>query len=78
MGLIARALEMHGIASVLTSWNQERTAPLLPPRATYTKLGRGSTLGKPGDAAQQLRVLRATLALLGQPAPQPPTVLAES
>lgn len=30
---------------------------------------RGSTLGKPGDAAQQRRILDATLALLAKDAP---------
>jgi hypothetical protein len=69
VGLISRALEMAGISSVVTSWNKDRTEPLRPPRATYTQLGRGSTLGKPGDGAQQRRVLDATLALLEQPAP---------
>ncbi|RMG88292.1 MAG: hypothetical protein D6712_03890 [Chloroflexi bacterium] len=70
MGLVARALEAAGIASTLTSWNPGRTRPTLPPRATFTKLNRGATLGRPHDVEQQLRVLRATLALLEQDAPQ--------
>ncbi|MCP4537044.1 MAG: hypothetical protein GY832_07840 [Chloroflexi bacterium] len=32
-------------------------------------MSRGATLGRPGDAAQQRRVLDATLALLAQDAP---------
>lgn len=78
MGLIARALEMNGIATVLTSWNPKRTLPTNPPRATYTKLGRGATLGKPHDIAQQRRVLSATLALLARPAPLAPVMLDEA
>ncbi len=42
-----------------------------PPRATLTQLGAGMTLGHPGDAAQQRRIIRATLDLLVQPAPVP-------
>ena len=59
---------MNGIATTLTSWSGliRRAAP---PRATATRLNRGSTLGQPSDAAQQRRVLDATLALLAQDAP---------
>lgn len=42
----------------------------MPPRATYTRLARGSTVGMPHDKAQQRRVLDATLALLEQATPQ--------
>ncbi|HEX9921870.1 MAG TPA: hypothetical protein VGD99_04345 [Anaerolineae bacterium] len=42
---------------------------MAPPRATVSGLMRGATLGKPHDAAQQRRVLEATLALLAQDAP---------
>jgi hypothetical protein len=59
---------MNGIAATVTSWSGliRRAAP---PRATITRLNRGNTLGMPGDAAQQRRVLEATLALLAQDAP---------
>jgi len=68
VGLIARALEMEGIATTLTSWNPViRLAK--PPRATLTRLNRGATLGQPHDANQQRRVLEATLDLLAQDAP---------
>lgn len=77
MGLIARALELAGIATTLTSWNPGRTRRTCPPRATFTKLGRGATLGQPGDAAQQRRVLEATLALLALDAPLEPVYLDE-
>lgn len=77
MGLIARALELNGIATTLTSWNAGITRLLAPPRATFTRLGRGATLGRPHDAAQQRRVLEATLALLAQDAPLAPLYLSE-
>ena len=77
MGLIARALEMEGIATTLTSWNAGRTRVTAPPRATFTRLDRGATLGAPHDRAQQSRVLEATLALLTQDAPIKPVNLKE-
>ena len=49
----------------------------MPPRATFTRLKRGATLGKPGDPAQQRRVLEATLRLLAQDAPIAPVYLDE-
>jgi len=75
--LIARALEQEGIATTLTSWNAGRTRVTAPPRATFTKLNRGSTIGAPHNTEQQLRILRATLALLEQDAPLDPIRLDE-
>ena len=68
---------MNGIASTLTTWNAGRTRVTMPPRATFTRLNRGASLGEPSDAAQQLRVLRATLDLLAQDAPIAPIYLKE-
>lgn len=77
MGLIARALELEGIATTLTSWNPGITRLTVPPRATFTRLARGATLGQPHDTVQQRRVLEATLALLAQDAPLEPVYLDE-
>lgn len=77
MGLIARALEMEGVSSTLTSWKPEFTEQILPPRATFTRLPRGATLGHPGDLEQQRRVLEATLSLLDRDAPLDPVWLEE-
>jgi len=60
---------MAGIAAALTTWNAGVTRLTAPPRATFTGLARGATIGKPHDMAQQRRVLEATLALLAQDAP---------
>lgn len=68
MGLIARALEIAGIATTLTSWGGV-IRQVKPPRATLTRLGRGATVGMPDDTAQQRRVLSATLSLLAWDAP---------
>lgn len=75
---MARALEMNGIATTLTTWHPGRARPAMPPRATITQLARGATLGRPHDLAQQRRVLEATLALLAQDAPLEPVRLDES
>ncbi|RME76999.1 MAG: hypothetical protein D6784_04605 [Chloroflexi bacterium] len=69
---------MNGYATTLTSWNAGRTRVTMPPRATFTRLNRGATLGRPGDAAQQRRVLKATLDLLALDAPQKPVYLDET
>jgi len=69
VGLIARALEVAGVATAMTSWNVGKTVGVAPPRATMTRLSRGATIGNPGDNAQQRRVIAATLALLAHPAP---------
>jgi hypothetical protein len=71
VGLLARALELSGVATTLTTWNPGRTRPTAPPRATFTRLERGQTLGMPHDLAQQRRVLDATLVLLAKAAPTP-------
>jgi hypothetical protein len=68
---------MAGIATTLTSWNAGITRLTAPPRATFTRLVRGATLGRPHDPAQQRRVLLATLALLASEAPLDPVDLNE-
>jgi hypothetical protein len=77
VGLIARALEINGVATTLTSWNAGVTRLTAPPRATFTRLPRGMSLGKPHDTAQQRRILEATLALFADDAPLEPVILAE-
>lgn len=59
---------MEGIATAITSWGGQIRLTKAP-RATLSRLNRGATLGQPGDAAQQRRVLEATLALLAQDSP---------
>ena len=62
-------MEIEGIATTLTTWNAGVTRLTALPRATFTSLARGATVGQPHDGAQQRRVLEATLALLAQDAP---------
>jgi hypothetical protein len=77
VGLIARGLELNGIATTLTSWKAGIIRFVKPPRAALTNLERGSTLGQPNNGDQQKRVLKATLELLGEDAPLDPVVLNE-
>ena len=69
---------MEGIATTLTSWNAGVTRLTMPPRATFTCLPRGMSLGKPHDTAQQRRILEAILALLAKDAPLNPITLDEN
>ena len=77
MGLIARALELEGIATVVVAWNGGRIRLVKPPRALITRLERGLVFGQPGDVEGQQRVLNAALSLLEQDAPLVPVVLDE-
>jgi hypothetical protein len=77
VGLTARALEMEGIATVVVAWNGGRIRLVKVPRVVITRLERGVAFGRPGDEAQQRRVLDATLALLEQDAPIEPVYLDE-
>ena len=77
MGLIARGLEMNGIATTLTSWKAGIIRFIKPPRVTLTNLERGATLGQPTNSDQQKRVLKTTLELLEKDAPIDPVLLDE-
>lgn len=70
VGLVARGLELNGIATVVLSWDEKRLMLCNPPRAAVHGEW-GSPLGKPGDNAAQRLVLEQTLALLTKPAPHP-------
>jgi D-proline reductase (dithiol) PrdA len=78
VSLLGRALEIEAIPATMTTWRDGIARVVKPPRVTFTKLPRGSSLGAPHDEAQQRRVLEATLALLEQEAPIEPLVLDEA
>jgi hypothetical protein len=66
VGHVARALEAVGIAtvSIYVEAFRHRAVALQVPRALVTPFPMGRNLGAAGNAAQQMRVLRAALALL--------------
>lgn len=68
-GLVARALEVNGIATTITTNNEKHISLTAPPRATITSLPQGCTIGMPHNAIQQRGVVEATLALLERDAP---------
>ena len=68
-GLLARALEVNHIATVLTGWDRAQIEQTAPPRGTVTRLPSTSPIGVQKDVEQQRRVLKDTLALLEQHAP---------
>jgi hypothetical protein len=77
VGLIARALEMNGIATVVVAWNGGRIRLVSVPRVIITRLQRGTVFGRPGDTTQQRRIVGAALALLQDDAPLEPVTLDE-
>ena len=64
MGLIARALEEQGIATVCVVMNRDITENVKPPRALFVRFPYGAPLGPAGDAVTQMAVIRAALDLL--------------
>lgn len=64
MGLIARIIEQHGIATVALSLQRELTETTRPPRALYLRWPYGHPLGEPFNVAQQRWVLNDALRAL--------------
>lgn len=64
MGLIARALERAGIATVSISIAKDLTEAVGVPRAVFVKWPLGHPLGEPDNEAQQRTMIFAALHLL--------------
>ena len=71
VGLLAGVLERHGIATVCVALVRSIAERVCPPRALAVPFRFGAPLGEAGDAAGQLAVMRAALALLDEPGPPP-------
>jgi hypothetical protein len=74
VGLIARVLEEHGIATVCVVMSRSITENVKPPRALFVRFPYGAPLGPAGDAATQQAVIRAALDVLVT-ATQPGTII---
>jgi hypothetical protein len=61
VGLIQAELERRGIRTASITMLPEVTAAVRPPRALSVPFPLGFPLGRPSDAAFQLRVVRALL-----------------
>lgn len=64
VGLIQRAIEYAGIATVSISLLREITKKIRPPRALFVPFPLGHPLGEPNDIELQMRILHAAFALL--------------
>jgi hypothetical protein len=64
VGLVQKAIEASGIATVTLSWMPELTRAVGVPRLAGIGYPVSRPLGQPGDADGQREVLRATLELL--------------
>lgn len=64
MGLIARAIEASGIATVSISITRDLTAAVGVPRALFVKWPLGHPLGEAGHAVQQRTIIFDALQLL--------------
>jgi hypothetical protein len=64
VGLIARALEEHGISTVCVVMNRDIADNVKPPRALFVRFPYGAPLGPAGDGVTQMAVVRAALDLL--------------
>ena len=64
MGLVARVIEEAGIPTVLVSTGRDLTAQVRPPRSVFVNFPMGNPFGRPGDRAQQTRILSDALRLV--------------
>jgi len=65
--VLARVLEVAGIATTSISLVREHTEKVKPPRALFVPFPFGHAFGRPDDPGLQHRVLRAALDLLSEP-----------
>lgn len=63
-GLVARALEETGIATVTISLLREVTEKVVPPRALYVPFGFGYPLGEAGNHTLQKAIIRKALEMI--------------
>jgi len=75
VGLVAAALERRGIATVAIQLLAEVARNVRPPRSLVVPYLHGFPLGRPDDAAEQRRVMRAALALIENPELSPPALV---
>jgi hypothetical protein len=68
VGVLSRALERAGLATVGITLVREHTEKVKPPRALWVPYPYGRPLGAPNDADLQQRIIRAALDLLQAPA----------
>ena len=73
-GLISRVIESYGIPTINHSINRAFTEKIKPPRSVCFNFPYGAPFGEPGNADQQMTVLRDLLLLL-QTATEPGVIV---
>jgi hypothetical protein len=68
---LAHYFEDEGLATVVVALVREHVVSMRPPRALWVPFELGRPFGPPGNVGMQMRVLRAALTLLDQPAQEP-------
>ena len=71
MSGLAHYLEDEGLSTVVVALVREHVVKMRPPRALWVPFEMGRPFGTPNDAGLQQLVLKAALALLDQPGPEP-------
>ena len=66
VGLIQRAIEYAGMATVSISVLKEITEKIRPPRALFVPYPLGSPLGEPDNSELQTHIMRAAFSLLAR------------
>lgn len=61
MGLVARGIEERGIPTICMVLARDIAALVRMPRAAFLDFPMGHTVGRPGEADEQRRILRAAL-----------------
>jgi hypothetical protein len=64
VGLIQRAIEASGIATISISLSKNISQKVLPPRTVYTGLPLGHPIAFPGEIFRQKQILRILLRYL--------------
>lgn len=70
MGLVARAAEEVGVATLTMSVGRDITERVRPPRACFVNYPMGNEIGRPGDVETQRGIVRAafdSIALMREP-----------
>jgi hypothetical protein len=62
-GLVARVVEEAGIPTVTVSTGRDLSRNVLPPRTAFVNFPMGNAFGRPGDRAQQRKILVDALEL---------------
>lgn len=71
MGLVAREVERHGIATVCVMNLRKVAERVLAPRTLLVDRPFGALIGDPGDVAGQRAVVMAALSMLADPGVAP-------